>query len=200
MTDVGGGGLQPDVEARARQDGPGTRRDDPPPTLAEVYERHADFVWRIARRMGIEDAAVEDVMHDVFVIVHRRLPEFDGRAAMSTWLYHITRGVVANRRRGQTREARRLELVRPTPGAAPDPERETARKQAADFVRSFVAELDEDKRRIFELADIEGIPVAEAARLCGIKLNTAYSRLRAARQRFQRAVDGLRSGARSESA
>lgn len=200
MTDVDDGGLQPDVEARAPHDGTGAKRDgSSPQDLARVYERHADFVWRIVRRMGIEDAAVEDVMHDVFVIVHRRLPEYDGRSSMRTWLYHIARGAVSNRRRGRQREARRLELVRPAPTEAPDPERETARKQAAEFVRAFVEELDEDKRRIFELADIEGVSVPEAARLCGIKLNTAYSRLRAARQRFQRAVDALRAS-RSESA
>jgi RNA polymerase sigma-70 factor (ECF subfamily) len=59
-------------------------------------------------------------------------------------------------------------------------------------VREFVTTLDEDKRAVFELVDLEGMAVPEVAELCGIKLNTAYSRLRAARQLFQRAVDEFR--------
>jgi RNA polymerase sigma-70 factor (ECF subfamily) len=149
-------------------------------------------VWRVVRRLGIADAAVEDVMHDVFLVVHRRLPDFDGRASMTTWLYNIARGVAANHRRGRTREQRRLQLVQPSPTAGPDPEHATERQEAAKFVREFVTTLDDDKRVVFELADLEGMPVPEVAGICGIKLNTAYSRLRAARQQFQRAVAQFR--------
>lgn len=186
--------LEPDVEAPGPESPGGAPRNDDGSafTLAEVYRRHASFVWRVVRRFGIGDAAVEDVMHDVFLVVHRRLAEFDGRASMTTWLYNIARGVAANHRRGRTREQRRLQLVQPKPGSAPDPERETEREQAARFVREFVNTLDDDKRIVFELADLEGMPVPEVAELCGIKLNTAYSRLRAARQQFQRAVDEFR--------
>ena len=158
------------------------------PTLADVYRLHSGFVWRIVRRLGVPDAAVEDVMHDVFMVVHRRLPEYDGRAAMTTWLFHLTRGVVSNYKRGKDREGRRLSLVRPKPVAAPSPEAHTERRQAADFVRRFIAELDSDKRRLFELVEIDGLPVPEAAEICKIKLNTAYSRLRAARRAFAEAV------------
>jgi RNA polymerase sigma-70 factor, ECF subfamily len=185
------------VEARARQQGPGGAANDGPSRplgLADVYRQHADFVWRIVRRMGVADAAVEDVMHDVFLVVQRRLPEYDGRASMTTWLYHIARGVVANHRRSRSREARRLELVEQAPGRRPtDPEGLTARREAADLVRAFLAELDEDKRRVFEMADIEGMPIPEVARICKINLNTAYSRLRLARQAFMRTVEFQRS-------
>lgn len=171
----------------------GSSRHEQPLTLEEVYARHSAFVWRTVRRMGIPEAAVEDVMHEVFLVVHRRLPEFDGRVAMTTWLYHQTRGVVSNHRRSRRREERRLALVDPKPSPAPDPEAETRRGQAAEFVRSFLDELDADKREVFVLAELEGLPVPEVAKMTGLKLNTAYSRLRAARQRFQRAVGRLRA-------
>ncbi len=132
-------------------------------------------------------------MHEVFLVVHRRLADYDGRVAMTTWLYHQTRGVVSNHRRSRRREARRLQLVDPRPSAAPDPEAHTRRGQAAAFVRQFLAELDPDKREIFELCEVEGLAMPEVAELLGIKLNTAYSRLRAARQLFQRAVTRLRA-------
>jgi RNA polymerase sigma-70 factor (ECF subfamily) len=184
------------VEARARQTGPGAAANDGPSpfNLADVYRRHADFVWRVARRLGVPEPALEDVMHDVFIVVQRRLDEYDGRAAMTTWLYHITRGVVSNYRRGKTREARRLELVGQTPTRRPtDPEGMTAKRQAAQFVRIFLESLDQDKRPIFELVDVEGMPVPDAAKICGIKLNTAYSRLRAARKLFSEAAGQLRA-------
>ena len=133
-------------------------------------------------------------MHDVFIVVQRRLDEYDGRASMTTWLYHITRGVVSNYRRGKTREARRLEVVGQTPARRPtDPEGMTAKKQAAQLVQIFLDGLDEDKRQVFELVDIEGMPVPEAAKICDIKLNTAYSRLRAARKLFSDAAHRMRA-------
>lgn len=172
------------------RDGPSLTDEAPvPQTLAEVYRRYSGFVWRMVRRHGIPDAVVEDVMQEVFIVVHRRLREYDGRAAMTTWLYHLTRGVVSNYKRGRSREEKRLSLVRPSGGQGLDPETQTERQRAAGFVRRFLATLDEDKRRIFELVDIEGLAVTEAAELCGIKLNTAYSRLRAARQAFSAAAE-----------
>ncbi len=166
---------------------------DLPQSLEEVYARHSGFVWRVVRRMGISEDAVEDVMHEVFLVVHRRLHEFDGRVALTTWLYHITRGVVSNHQRSRRREQRRLQLVDPQPTPAPDPEAQTRRGQAAAFVRTFLEQLDPKKREVFQLAELEGLPMPEVAELTGLNLNTAYSRLRAARQRFQRAVERLRA-------
>lgn len=196
MTDDVGGGLEKGV--KVREPGSGGRASSsshatPPLTLEQVYARHSGFVWRIVRRMGVPEHGVEDVMHEVFLVVHRRLPEYDGRVAMTTWLYHQTRGVVSNHRRSRAREQRRLERVDPRPAPAPDPEAQTRRGQAAAFVRAFLEELDPDKREVFELAELEGLPIPELAELVGINLNTAYSRLRAARQLFQRAVDRIRA-------
>ncbi|MEM7159940.1 MAG: sigma-70 family RNA polymerase sigma factor [Myxococcota bacterium] len=163
-------------------------------TLEDIYAEHCGFVWRTVLRMGIPEHAVEDLMHEVFLVVQRRLGDYDGRVAMTTWLYHQTRGVVSNDRRRHRREQRRIALVDPKPQAAPDPEVQTERQQAAQFVREFLEQLDPDKREVFVLAEIEGHPMPEVARSLKIKLNTAYSRLRAARTSFQRAVKRRRSG------
>lgn len=162
---------------------------EPPRTLAAVYRAHAGFVWRVVRRLGVPDAALEDVVHDVFLVVHRRLPEYDGRAAMTTWLFGIARGVAANHRRGQTRAERKLAVV-PPPAPVADPEADAARHEAAAFVRAFLDGLDEERRLLFALADIEGMKVPEIAEALGLNLNTAYSRLRATRELFQRALAG----------
>lgn len=155
--------------------------------LADVYRAHAGFVWRVVRRLGVAESALEDVVHDVFLVVHRRLHEYDGRAALTSWLYGIARGVAANHRRSHARAERRLSVVQP-PGAMPDPETGAAQEQAAAFVRSFLEGLDEERRMLFALADIEGMKVPEIAEALGLNLNTAYSRLRATRELFQRAL------------
>jgi len=132
-------------------------------------------------------------MHEVFIVAHRRLDDYDGRAAITTWLYHLSRGVVSNWRRGRRREAARLSLVEEPQNTAPNPEDATQREEAAAFVRNFIASLDRDKRLIFELSEIDGLAMSEVAEIAGIKLNTAYSRLRAARLEFQRAVARLQA-------
>ena len=169
--------------------------------LATIYDDHADFVWRVAKRLGVPEGALEDVMHDVFVIVHRRIDDYDGRAAITSWLYGITRGVASNRRRGRAREARRIKHAQPKPQTLPPTDDAAQRREAAAFVRTFLAELDPDKREMFTLVDVEGIAVKEAANLAGINVNTAHARLRAARLAFRRAAAAFaRDPSESESA
>ncbi len=195
-TEGGPGGQSPAVSATTTADAPA--RDAavaPPLSLAEVYRCHAGFVWRVVRRLGISDAALEDVVHDVFLVVHRRLGEYDGRAALTTWLFGIARGVASNHRRGVARAQRKLQVVDP-PTAAPDPEHSTEQARVAAFVRAFLQGLDEDRRLLFELADIEGLKVPEIAETLGMNLNTAYARLRAVREQLSRALAERETGAR----
>jgi len=164
-------------------------------SLAEVYRAHAGFVWRVVRRLGVAEEALEDVVHDVFLVVHRRLADYDGRAALTTWLFGIARGVAANHRRGVVRSLRRLEVApQPTPG--PDPEVRTEQARAAAFVREFLNGLDEDRRLLFALADLEGMKVPEIAEAMGMNLNTAYARLRAVRDQLSRALADREAGTR----
>lgn len=169
--------------------------------LATIYDDHAGFVWRVAKRLGVPEGALEDVMHDVFVIVHRRIGDYDGRAALTSWLYGITRGVASNRRRGRAREARRIEHAQPKPQTVPPTDDSAQRREAAAFVRRFLADLDPDKREIFTLVDLEGVTVKEAASITGTNVNTAHARLRAARQAFRQAAAAFtRDPSESESA
>src|SRR4051812_1143348 len=58
-------------------------------TVAEVFREHAPFVWRALRRLGVREADVEDACQEVFVVVHRRLADFEGRSSVRTWVYGI---------------------------------------------------------------------------------------------------------------
>lgn len=163
---------------------------DPPavavPSFDEVYEQHAAFVWRVLRTFGVSDTQIEDAVQDVFVVVHRRLAEWEGRAAITTWLFAIARRVASTyRRRGNAHPTD--ELVDEPPGPA-DTFAAMSRAQAAATVVQILQQLDEDKRTVFALVELEQLSVPEVARMLDINLNTAYSRLRLARHAFELAV------------
>ncbi len=161
------------------------------PPLEELYDAHFDFVWRSARRMGVPDAAVDDVVQEVFLVVHRRRDDFEGRSSVKTWLFGILLRVVADHRR---RHRRKGGLAPLPEGLAAEPDRSCPAEQAArnDKVRllhALLEQLDEDKRAVFVLAELEQLTAPEIAEaLGGIKLNTVYSRLRVARKQFDEAL------------
>lgn len=163
--------------------------------FSAVYRSNYDFVWRCVRRLGVPSARLDDATQEVFVIVHRRLRDYNGRAPLRSWLFGILRKVAATQRRRAQREA-----CPPDSGltAVPaSPEDQFARQQAADWVERFLDRLDEEQRAVFVLAECEGVSVVETARTLGINANTAYSRLRLARRRFVRAVERAEASKRA---
>ncbi len=179
--DRGTGEQSSNVEALALT----TARDDARQMqLGRLYREHADFVWRIVLRLGIPESMAEDVAHEVFMVVGRRLPDYDERTPFRAWLYGIARGVAANQRRSTQRSERRLRAV-PAPTDPPSPEDRLQRSQAAALVEHFLDTLRPQEREVFVLIDIEGLSGPEAAKALGRNLNSVYSRLRLARSRFR---------------
>lgn len=153
----------------------------------EVYTAHVPYVWRVLRTFGVSDAQIEDAVQDTFVVVHRRLPEWEGRAQITTWLFAIARRVAsAYRRKGAG--AQRTETLDHDPEGTTDTFAAMSRAQAAATVVSILETMDEDKRMVFALVELEQLAVPEVARMLEINLNTAYSRLRLARAAFEAAV------------
>lgn len=163
------------------------------PDFDRVYRDYVAFVWRRLRRMGIPQAEVADVAHEVFIIVHRKLADFDGRASIAAWLFGITRGVVSNWRKAEQRRERRL-TVAPIPGAPPSPDDHASAGEARAMIERFLDSLDADKRIVFELADVEGLRAREIGEIVGTNIHTVNSRLRAARLRFRALLDASDQG------
>ena len=156
-------------------------------TFDEVYTAHVGFVWRVLRGLGVAPEQLEDAAQDVFMIVHRRLATFEGRAAITTWLFSIARRIAWR--------YRRKHKPKPTPPsewATPaDPFAEASRGEAAGIIAAAMERMDDDKRIVFALVELEQLPVAEVARLLELNVNTAYSRLRLARAEL---VEFVRKG------
>jgi RNA polymerase sigma-70 factor (ECF subfamily) len=157
----------------------------------EVYRRHYAFVWRSARRLGVREAELDDIVQEVFVVTHRRLAEFEGRSAITTWLFGITYRVVRDYRRSAAARARRE--AEASVGRPPtEPDRKLSRTQTAELLDRMLDMLDEEQRSVLVMADMMQMTAPEIAELTETKLNTVYSRLRLARQAFENAIEAYR--------
>ena len=155
--------------------------------VKQVFSQHANFVWRSLRRLGVASADVDDALQEVFVVVFRRITEYEDRGLIRPWLFTISRQVASHYHRGNQRtETRHQGLVLDTVGT--DIEESLARREAEEVVKSFLAELDEPQRMVFYLSDIEGLTAPEIAEALGVNLNTVYARIRLARKRFEREI------------
>jgi RNA polymerase sigma-70 factor (ECF subfamily) len=167
-------------------------------TFDAVYEENFAYVWRAARRLGIDASDTDDVVQEVFVVAHRKLAAFEGRAQVKTWLFKILVRVVRHHVRSQQRKPghrpsaseRDLEALRDPRGHGPAEAIERA--DAVRVLDGLLARLDAEKREVFVLAEIEELSSVEIAEILGVNLNTIYSRLRAARQAFEKAVARFR--------
>lgn len=159
-------------------------------TFREVYEEHFRFVWRSLRRLGVGESDVPDAVQDVFLVVHRRLADFEGRSKTSTWLFGICLRVARDRkklahvRRRAPDDAPLLDC----PDERADVGAEAERKQALALLEAILDELPLDQRAVFTLFELDAMSGEAIAELLEIPLGTVYSRLRIAREAFRKAV------------
>ena len=160
------------------------------PTFEEAYEAHFDFVWRSLRRLGVREADTSDAAQDVFLVVHRRLDSFEGRAKLTTWLFRISLHVASEyRRRAHVRrevlDESALELFE-DPGL--DAEATHARNQHLRVLERALDSMSLPQRTVFVLFELEGLLCPEIAEILEIPLGTVYSRLRVGRMNFETAA------------
>lgn len=156
--------------------------------LAAIYREQFAFVWRSLRRLGVPNSALEDLTQDVFVAVARRLDDFEGRSSIQTWLFGIAMRVYLTRRRSEWRHSRKLDELAQRGEPSDDP---IAKRDAQRTLQALLDELDDEKRAIYVLAELEGFTVVEIAAGLEANVNTIYTRLRAARTQMQKAADRL---------
>jgi RNA polymerase sigma-70 factor (ECF subfamily) len=171
-----------------------------PASLAQIYDTHFDFVWRNARRLGVPEASADDVAQDVFMIVQRRITTYDGRASMQSWIFGILVRVVSSHRRSYRRKGARNvsldhEATRDVPASADEtPVAQLERAERTRVLSRLLDDLDEDKRALLILAELEDWTLREIAELYGSNINTIHSRLRAAKRDFERAYQKAQAG------
>ena len=153
--------------------------------LERVYRDHHVFVWRSLRRFGVDDGGIEDAVQEVFLVVHRRLPEFEFRASLRTWLFRISMRVAQAYRRARAKQ--RVDELSTLPDPTSPAEHKVARRQALSALDTLLAGLCDEQRAAYVMAEVWGFSGPEMAECLGVELNTAYSRLRLARTKMARA-------------
>jgi RNA polymerase sigma-70 factor (ECF subfamily) len=160
-----------------------------PRNFGQIYDQHFAFVWRSLRALGLRGATLDDAAQDVFLAVHRRLPEFEGRSSLRTWIFAIVENVALNHRRSaQRKQAPLTALDGAHPSADPGPQERAQDRQVAEFVQAFLEALPSEQRVLFILVFMEQTPAPEVATTLGIPLNTVYSRIRAVKRAFREAA------------
>jgi RNA polymerase sigma-70 factor (ECF subfamily) len=153
--------------------------------LDRMYRDHGGQVLAWVIRLGGPGLDAEDVAQDVFTQAIRLLPGFRGDAKLSTWLFALTRNVVANaRRRAAFRRFLWLESVPepPQPGDGPDELVEALRRRR--MVQDALETLPTKQREALVLVDLDGRSAIEAGEMLGIPAGTVYSRVHNARRAF----------------
>lgn len=160
-----------------------------------LYQAHAQRVACWASQLAGPTLEVEDLVQEVFLIVHQLLPSFRGDAQVTTWLYRITENVVRHRRRrermrrwlfgGQSEQTAKL------PSTRPGPAEDLERRQASELVYRVLDGMPHRYRTVLILFEIDGRSGDEVAGLTGTKLATVWVWLHRARGHFLRRLEKL---------
>lgn len=145
--------------------------------------------------MGVRANALDDVVQDVFVVVHRNLERFEGSGSITSWIFGIVLRVVRNHRRTLRRKGAGQALASVVTDAdllvAPlrdSPHEQLKKRQASRIWQEVLAQMAHSKAEMLVMVELEGRSVAEIAWLLELPVKTAYSRLRRARLDFSRMV------------
>jgi RNA polymerase sigma-70 factor (ECF subfamily) len=158
-----------------------------------IYASHFKLVWRALSRLGVREPDLMDLTQKVFMTAYLKLPAFEGRSLVSTWLWGICRRVASGyRRSGAVRyevatDPVSLEISAEQRGAitaGPD-------SAHAALLESILSKLSEPQRVVFVLFEVDEMDGREIATLLNISLGTVRSRLRYARKLFRREVRRL---------
>ena len=158
-----------------------------------IFETEFEYVWHSLRRLGVRERDVDDVTHDTFIVVYRTLDQYDPGRPLRPWLFGIASRHAANYRRRAHHRGDVMEHATELADHSAGAEETLASRQAADLVLAALDALDVDRRSVFVLHEFDGVSIPDVAAALGVPLNTAYSRLRLAREHFTAAVKRLRA-------
>jgi RNA polymerase sigma-70 factor (ECF subfamily) len=163
--------------------------------LEAIYREHFRFVWRSLRRLGVPESDAADAAQDVFLVVHRRLDEFEGRSKVTTWLFGICLRVARDRKR-LAHNRRRSDDDSPLDDAADetvDVAADAERRQGLKLLESLLDTLPDEQRAVFVAYEMEGMGGEAIAEALKIPVGTVHSRLRLAREAFERNLKRLQA-------
>lgn len=162
------------------------------PNFRTIFDQHFDYVWFTLRRFGVPPRDLDDLAHDVFVQVYQHLDDYDPTLPLRPWLFGFAFRLASDYRRLARHRRESFDETCEGVDGSPSAAEQVVTRQRLDLVWAALEQLDLDRRAIIVLHDVEGYSIPEVASALGIPLNTAYSRLRLARDQFAKSVQRLR--------
>ncbi|MFG3247874.1 RNA polymerase sigma factor SigM [Streptomyces sp. NPDC048187] len=167
-----------------------------PDAFGELVRRHRDRLWAVALRTLGDREEAADAVQDALVSAYRAAHTFRGQAAVTTWLHRITVNAcldrarkAASRKTAPVDDTERLEqLLEPHESASAPAERNDLHRQLLEALGTLPA----DQRAALVLVDMQGYPVAEAARVLDVPAGTIKSRCARGRARLLPLLTHLR--------
>jgi RNA polymerase sigma-70 factor (ECF subfamily) len=163
------------------------------PSFREVFDGHFWYVLNSLRRLGVRAPDLKDLTHDAFIVVARRLGDYDPARPIRPWLFGIAFRVASDY--GRLARHKREALVDQMPDIAdptPDAEAAIEAQEARALVVAALGTLEMGRRAVLVMHDIDGATMPEIAAALSLPLDTGYSRLRLARKELQEAFERLR--------
>jgi RNA polymerase sigma-70 factor (ECF subfamily) len=161
------------------------------PSFKFIYAQYFDFVWSSARCLGIERAMLDDVVQEIFLVIHRKVHTLEQPQSLRSWIYGVARRTVRGYRRSRRHHDSSTALAHHAgtqPDAQPTPLELVEQNEEARILWELLEKIEPPKREVLVLVEIEGMTAPEIAEALEIPLNTVYSRLRAARSAFEAAL------------
>lgn len=156
--------------------------------LHDIFEQEAGYVWTALRRLGARERDLEDLTHEVFVRVFRHLDDYDPALPLKPWLFGFAFRVASEDRRRLRRHPEEPGLPLDATATEPSPLEQLLAKERRQLAWTALETLELGRRAVFILHEIDGCPIPEVAQSLHIALATAYSRLRLAREDFDKAA------------
>jgi RNA polymerase sigma-70 factor (ECF subfamily) len=163
-----------------------------PPDLGAIFDEHFQYVWATLRRLGVREADREDLVHEVFLKVHSRIADYDTSRPIRPWLFGFAYRVAADHHRLARHRVEVLGVHADAPAAAAPADEGVAASEERTLLLEALQTLELDRRAVLVMHDVDEVPIPEIAHLLDVPLNTAYSRLRLARQQLAAAVTRFR--------
>jgi RNA polymerase sigma-70 factor, ECF subfamily len=161
------------------------------PPFPVIYRKYFDFVWRNARRLGVGSQTIDDVVQEVFIVIHSRLATLNEPTALRSWIYGIVRrAALAHIRLDRARSESPLDptVDSAAPSLRPTPSDIAEHTDQVKLLWRLLEDMDGPKREAFILVELEEMTMPEIAQALELPLGTVYSRVRAARQAFEAAL------------
>jgi len=162
-----------------------------PPEFRDLFETEFGYVARTLRYLGIRSNDIEDVTHDVFLHVFRHLAAFDASRPLRPWLFGFAYRIARDFRALAHHQRESSWVQTESRDSSPVADELLVRSEALAQALQALNALDSDERAVFVAHELEELPMPEVAEALGIALNTAYSRLRRARAKFESAAQRL---------